>query len=200
MHGSGPEVGLLELQRFLIKERPAFGEAGTLYDIFDPRTQKPMGVIREKSGTLRKFLGKFLSKRFLTIELEVRETEDESLVFIVHRTMGLWRRRIEVYDADDHLMGYGENRGFSGRGGFWIYDRRNLPFAAIQVASRGQGCCFLAPDGRELGTVTRERTEPDREARAPANPYLVSIDDALAEQPLAKMLVLGAALAIATRK
>jgi hypothetical protein len=184
----------LELQRFLIKERPALGEAGTIYDIFDPGTQKTMGVVREKSGAVRKFLCKFLSKRFLTIELEVRETEDESLVFTVRGTTGLWRRRIEVYDADDHMMGYAESRAFSGRNGFWMYDRRSLPFAEIKAVLQGPDYRFQAADGRELGTVTRERRAPV--TQAPLNQYLVSTSDELAEQPLAKMLVLGAALAM----
>jgi hypothetical protein len=186
----------LELQRFLIKERAACGEAATIYDIFDPRTQETMGVVREKSGALPKFLRRFLGKRFLTTKLEVRETEDESLVFTVRRTTGLWRRRIEIYDADDHQMGCGESRSFCGRGTFWIYDRRNLPFAEIKGAFQGEGCCFLSADGRELGTVTGEWNAPVTQLRAPANHYLVSIGDELAEQPLAKMLVLGAAMAM----
>lgn len=185
----------MEAQRFLITDRAAPGETAIAYDIFDPKTQERVGVIREKSGSLPEFLRKLLSKRFLTIKLEVCETEDESLVFTVHRTMGWWRRRIDVYDADDHLMGYGENQAASGSG-FWIYDRRNLPFAEIKSSSRGRSCRFLAPDGRELGTVTGEWTAPGTNVRTPIDHYLVSIGDELAEQPLAKMLLLGAALAM----
>src|SRR5437870_1821496 len=97
---SGPEVGLLQLQRFLIRERLA-GQATTpIYDIFDPRTQEKMGTVLEKSRSLLESLFGFLSKRLLITKLEVRETEDESLVFTVHRTTRIWRRRVEVYDAD----------------------------------------------------------------------------------------------------
>jgi len=196
LHGSRPEVGLLELQRLLIQERAAGREALAVYDIFDPKTQEQVGVARERSGSLRKFLRRFLGKRLLTTKLEVRETEDESLVFTVHRTFGWWRPRIDVYDADDHLMGYGQNRASCGHGGYRIYDRRNLLFAEMKGALQGGNGCFLAPDGRQLGTVTRQWIEPRAEARVPASHYLVSISDELAEQPLAKMLLLGAALAI----
>lgn len=196
MHGSRPDVGLLELQRLLCKERAAGREGLAVYDVFDPTTQEQVGVVREQSGSLGRLLRRFLSPRLVTTTLEVRETEDESLVFMVHRAMGWWRRRIDIYDADDRWMGCGEKRAFWGQGGFWIYDRRNLPFAQIRGAFQSRGYRFLGPDGRELGTVTRERTEPRTEASAPVQHCLVSISDELAGQPLAKMLLLGVALVI----
>jgi hypothetical protein len=101
-----------------------------------------------------------------------------------------------VYDADDHLMGYGENPGYSRRGGFWLHDRSGVPFVEAKAGLRGQDCCFVGRDGRELGTVTRERNGPGEESGVPAKQYLVSIADELAKQPLAKMLLLGAALVI----
>src|SRR5207248_6611106 len=193
LHGTSPEVGLLERQRFGIAPRPARELETTVYDIFDPRTHEPLGVIRQQAGWLRNFLGRFLSQRFLTTKLEVRETEDESLVFTVRRTMGWWRQRIDVYDADDHWMGSGEQGGMYGRGGFWIFDARNLPLAEIRGALPAEGCRFQAPDGRLLCMVTREGTEPGWPVSAGANPYVVSIDETLAKQPLAKMLLLGTA-------
>jgi hypothetical protein len=191
LHSSGRELGVLELQRFLIKERAASAPAANTYGIFEPQTQDQVGIAREELGSLWRFLRSFLSRK-----LEVRETEDESLVFTVHRTVGWWRRRLEVYDADDYLIGYGEDRTVSGRDGFWISDRRGLPFAEVKESLRGRGCLFLGPDGRELGAVTSEWTGTGNESRASANHYLMSIGEELAEQPFAKMLLLGAALAV----
>src|SRR5262249_8002762 len=140
----------------LIKEQTACWGTARTYDIFDPQMQESIGVIREEPGSLRKLLRSFLSGTILPTKLEARETEDESLVFTVYRAVGLWRRRIEVYDADDHLMGYGLSRTFRGRGGFWIYDRTGLPIVEIKEAPRGRGCFLQSPDGRELVAVTRE--------------------------------------------
>ena len=109
--------------------------------------------------------------------------------------MALWRRGIEVYDADDHLIGYSDNRTFSGRGNFWVYDRRGVPFVEVKKSPQGRRCWFVGPDSRELGFLTSEETETGSEAAAVANLCLVSISEELAEQPLAKMLLLGAALA-----
>lgn len=139
----------------------------------------------------------FLKRVFRSTKLEARETLDESLVFTVQRTVALWRRGIEVYDADDHLIGYSDNRTFSGRGNFWVYDRRGVPFVEVKKSPQGRRCWFVGPDSRELGFLTSEETETGSEAAAVANLCLVSISEELAEQPLAKMLLLGAALALA---
>ena len=179
----------MELQRFLIQGRPHGGGTPAVYDIFDPPTQEQMGVIRERSARPLPWLHWLPSKRIGTAALEVRETEDESLVFTVYRTIGLWRCRIKVYDADDHLMGFGMRSGVVGRVRFWIYDRHDLPFAEIKDIF-GRTYSFLAPDGRELATATREQGGADR--------CLISISDLLAGQPLAKMLLLGGALALST--
>src|SRR5262249_6623865 len=128
-----------------------------------------------------------------TTQLEVRETQDESFVFSVRHSNGWWRRTIEVYDAEEHLMGSGETRGHKDAS-FWIYDQRNLPFAEMKASSPGGTLCFRAVDGRELGKV--DWNTPRTQSQAPGDHCFVSIGEELAEQPLAKMLLLGAALAM----
>src|SRR5213076_1482336 len=49
LHGLGPEVGLLEWQRFLIQERAAGAQAVTVYDILDPTLKEKIGIVREQS-------------------------------------------------------------------------------------------------------------------------------------------------------
>jgi hypothetical protein len=184
---SSYEIGLLELQRFLIKEPLAPREKGGAYAIFDPGTKQQVGVARAAPGLPARFLRWFVPRTLLPTKLVVYETEDESLVFTVSRVVNLWRQRIEIYDADDHFMGYGENSIFSGRSGFRFYDRRGLPFANVEGEIQGRRFRFVSRDGRELGVV-----EPGVDAGS----CLVSLHEELAEQPLAKMLLLGAALAI----
>jgi hypothetical protein len=193
LRDSGPELGLLESQRLLVQERSASSEAGASYEVVDPQTHSRLGIVRQERGALGKYVPPFFNKLFLSTKLEARETLDESLVFTVHETVALWWRGMEVYDADDHLIGYSDNRNISGRGNFWVYDRRGVRFVEVQGSFPGRRCCFVGPDGRELGFLT----SPGVETGAGANASLVSISEELAEQPLAKMLLLGAALALA---
>jgi hypothetical protein len=179
----------------LIKERSVCGQVGATYEIYDPQSQNRVGIVREEGGAVGKYLPVFLKKLIHSTKLEARETLDESLVFTVYRTIALWRRGIEVYDAEDHLIGYSDNWIFSERGIFWIYDRRGVPFVEVKASLRGRRCSFVDPEGRELGVLSNEETGTG--IGAGANPHLVSISEELLEQPLAKMLLLGAALAMA---
>jgi hypothetical protein len=210
--GSSYEIGLLELQRFLIKEQPAARAGGESYAIFDPRTQQQVGIARGEAGLLVRLLGWLVRSTLLPARLRVYETEDESLVFTVRRLASLWGQRSEIYDADDHFIGYGENRVFSGLSGFQLYDRRGLPFANAEGEIRSRTFRLVSRDGRELGVVAcppplstlspeEERVERgdglDSERGGESGACLVSLHEELAEQPLSKMLLLGAVLTIA---
>src|SRR5260370_27435310 len=92
LHSSSYELGLLELQRFLIKEQHAC--RGRVYALLEPSTQEQAGVARAELGTLARLLPGFVRRTFLPTRLEVCETEDESLVFPVRRVVGLWGQRI----------------------------------------------------------------------------------------------------------
>src|SRR5206468_552171 len=152
---SSYELGLLELQRFLIKDEPSPRQHAATYAILDPSTQEQAGIARAQFGPLARLLRGFVRRTFLPTRLEVYETEDESLVFTVRRMVGWWGQRVEIYDADDQAMGFGEQRLLSGGSGFCFYDRRGLPFAKLDGEFRELQFRFVSRDGRELGVVTR---------------------------------------------
>jgi hypothetical protein len=181
----------LELQQLLIREPPAPARTANTLAIFDALSNEQVGSAREEFASRWRSLHFFLNWTFLPTKLEVCETEDESLVFTVLWMAGWWRRRLEVYDADESLIGYGEQRALSGPRSFWVYDRRGLPFVEVQEALRGHNCCFMGQGGRELGAVTSAFSDVDT-----ARHYVVSIAEEVADQPFAKMLLLAAALAI----
>ena len=54
----------------------------------------------------------------------------------------------------------------------------------------------VTPDGIELGQVTKKWAGIGNELFTSADNYIVSIDDRLADQPVARTLLLAAALAI----
>jgi hypothetical protein len=187
---------MLELQRFLVKEQVAFLKTASTYDIFDPDTREQVGVAREEPGSFVKMLRLFVHKRFMPTRIEVRETEDESLVFTIRRPVSLWRNRVNVYDADDHLMGYFYSKLSPWGHGFWVYDGHNAPFAELKGDWVGWDFVFLTPDGHELGNVSKSWAGLGRELFTSADNYVLSIHDDLEDQPIAKMLLLAAALAV----
>ncbi len=190
------EVSLLDLQRFFIKERVAFLKTVDHFDIFNPDTEKQVASAREVASGLVRTLRWFISKKMMPTTVEIREAESEDLVFSIYRPFQLFRARVDVYDADKKKLGYFKSKLFSLGGGFWVYDTQHRLFAEVKGDWKGWNFKFLTPEGEELGLVTKKWAGLGKELFTSADNYLVAINDDLADQPVAKTLLLAAALAI----
>jgi uncharacterized protein YxjI len=187
---------MLELQNFLIKEQIAFLKTTDTYDIFNPDTGEQVGVANEVPGKLISVLRVVLSKKLMPTKVEVREHPEGALVFTIRKPVTVFRSIVEVYDGGDEKVGHFQSKLFSIGGGFWVYDRAGEPFAEVKGKWNGWEFTFATPEGVELGRVTKKWAGALQELFTSADNYVVSVADRLAEQPIAKMLLLAAALAI----
>ncbi len=186
---------MLDLQRFFVKEQVALLRTIDVYDIFDPDTQKQVGTAKETVGILNQLLRWFINKRLMPTTVEVRDRDDR-LVFSIRRPIQIFRARVEVRNAEHELLGHFQSKLFALGGGFWVYDSHDQQFAEIKGDWKGWNFRFLTPDGVELGLVTKKWAGLGKELFTSADSYIVSINDDLADQPVAKTLLLAAALAI----
>jgi uncharacterized protein YxjI len=191
---------MLECNAFAIKEHPKILSAVQSYDIADAETGELLGEARENIGVLTQTLRWFMSKHLLPTCLEVREKPDGSLLFSLKRGGYLFRSRVEVRDAMDVLVGYFKSKFFTFGGGFHVYDKDGKYFAEVKGNLIGFKYRFLTEDGGvELGQVSKKLAGlagVAREIFFSADNYFLSVNPDLAEQPLAKMLLLAATLAI----
>ncbi|HET6573262.1 MAG TPA: phospholipid scramblase-related protein [Fimbriiglobus sp.] len=187
---------MLESRRFLVKERVKVLASHHTYDILDADTGEPVGTADEVISGLTKLLRWFVSKQLMGTRVEVREKPDDSLVFTLSRGWYVFRSRVEVHDAQGALVGYLKSKLISWSGGFHVSDRDDRPFAEVTGNLIGFNYRMTTPDGAvELGRVSKQWKGIGRELFTSADWYLVEIDEDLDEQPMAKMLVLAAALA-----
>jgi uncharacterized protein YxjI len=186
---------MLDLQRFLIKEQVAMLRTVDVYDIFDPDSQEQIGQAREVISGLKQVLRWFINKQLMSTNVEVTD-DDGRLVFLIQRPFRFWRAQVNVLDPDGRLLGYFKSKLFSLGGGFWVYDDKDKQFAELKGDWKGWNFKFLTPDGGELGVVTKKWAGLGKELFTSADNYIVSITDDLADQPIAKCLLLAAALAI----
>lgn len=187
---------MLELQNFLIKEQTAFMKTSDTYDIFDPETGVQVGIAREVIGTLTTVLRFFIAKKLMPTKVEVREHPEGALVFVLKKPVALIREVVEVYDAQGEKIGYFKSKILTLGGGFWVFDKNDHQFAEVKGQWTGWEFKFLTPSGDELGQVSKKWGGAIRELFTSADTYVVSVADQLIDQPIAKMLLLGAALAI----
>lgn len=188
---------MLESRRFLVKERVKFLAAHQTYDIFDADTRDPIGTAEEEIGLLTRLCRWFVSKQLMPTRVEVREKPDDSLVFTINRGWFLFRSRVEIRDARGDLLGYFKSKLLTIGGGFYVYDKSDKQFAEVKGNLIGFKYRVLTPDGGfEMGKVSKEWGGVAKELFTSADTYLIDVNDDLHEQPVAKMLVLAAALAV----
>jgi uncharacterized protein YxjI len=187
---------MLESRRFLVRERVKFLASHHTYDIHDADTEELTGTADEAISALTRVMRWFVSKQLMGTRIEVREKPDDSLVFTLGRGWYIFRSRVEVHDAQGELVGYLQSKLISWSGGFYVYDRDDRLFAEVSGNLIGFKYRMTTPDGAvELGRVSKQWKGFGREVFTSADWYLVEIAEDLDEQPMAKMLVLAAALA-----
>lgn len=192
---------MLEHQRYLMKERVKYLSSVQSYDIYEGDDGKPdvIGVAEEKIGFVTQAMRWFVSKQFMPTLVEVREKPDDSLVFTIRRGWYLFRSRVEVHDSQGNLIGYFKSKLISWSGGFYVYDARDQQFAELKGNLIGFNYKILTPDRSvELGSVSKKWKgigEIARNLFTSADTYMIEVSPDLAEQPIAKMLILAAALA-----
>lgn len=187
---------MLESRRFLVKEQVKFLSSHHTYDIHDADTEELVGTADETISVLARVMRWFISKQLIGTRIEVREKPDDSLVFTLSRGWYVFRSRVEVHDALGVMVGYLRSKLISWGGGFHVYDRNDRPFAEVSGNLFGFKYRMTTPDGAvELGRVSKQWKGLSREVFTSADWYLVEVAEDLDEQPMAKMLVLAAALA-----
>lgn len=183
---------MLEADRFVVKQQAGFLKAKG-YDLYDAEREERVGEVAEARGGLAGVLRWVLPKGWLPTTVEVRDREG-AVVFKIRRGAFLFRGRVEVLNADDERIGRIQRKRFALAGGFRVIDADGKPFAEVKGNLFGSDYRILTPDGAELGRVAK-KWGGMKELFTGAGTYLVDVCDDLAEQPVAKMLVLAAALA-----
>lgn len=186
---------MLEADKFMIKEKVKFFKTHQTYDIFDYETEEQVGTAEEKISGLVKTLRWFIAKTLMPTKVEIRDEED-ALVFQIKRGVYFFRARVDVLNADGELIGYFKSKLFSFGGGFWVYDKKDKQFAEVKGNFIGFNYRIITPEGDELGKVTKKWGGLAKEMFTSADTYMIDIDEDLHDQPVAKMLVLAAAISI----
>ena len=189
---------MLEHNTFVIKEKVKIISNVQSYDILDAKGEL-LGTGQETIGVVTQMLRWVMSKQFLPTRLEVREKPDDSLVFSIRRGWYLFRSRVEVHDSQDQLVGYFKSKFFTISGGFHVYDKDDKHFAEVKGKLLGWNYRFLTPDGKvEMGQVSKKLGAMGilKEMFTSADTFGVEVSEDLEDQPMAKMLILAATLAI----
>jgi uncharacterized protein YxjI len=187
---------MFDRKTLLVKERVGFLRFVDTFDIYDPATGAQIGIARENTSLLLKLLRLLINKRLLPTRVEVREREDTPVLMTLRRGASLLRAKVTVRDAMDMEIGWFKSKLFSLGGGFHVLDAQQQPIADVKGDWKGWNFRFLAPDGSELGSVTKKWGGLGKELLTSADNYVIALADGRQLSQNIAMLLLAAGLAI----
>ncbi|MBD3675740.1 MAG: oxidoreductase [Planctomycetaceae bacterium] len=188
---------LLDLHQFVVKEHYGLLKMTDAYDILDPETQQKVGMARENISGGMKLLRLLINKRLLPTAVDVTEGEEGgAIAFRITRGFTFLRARVMVEDSSGEHIGYFKSKVFSLGGGFYVYDMQDNQVAEVKGNWKGRNFKFLSPSGNELGLVDMKWGGIGKELFTSADTYMVSLDEDAAQNRIATILLLAAALAI----
>ncbi len=188
---------MLTANKFVVTEQTKLLSAKGVYDIVDGDTRKPLGTAAvRKTGFMKLLLGLVFGKDRMTTTVDVRQKSDDAILFSVRRS-GFLFSKVQALDAERQVLGTYKTKKFSLAGGFHIYDKDGKHVTEIRGKMFKAEYKILMPDGKsEMGTVSKKWGGMAKELFTSAKTYAVEIAPRCAEDFTAKMLILGAAIAI----
>ena len=187
---------MFDRKTLLVKERVGFLRFVDTFDIHDPLTGAQIGIARENTSILLKLLRLLINKRLLPTRVEVRERDDTPVLMTLRRGASILSARVRVLDAMGTEIGLFKSKLFSLGGGFRVLDAEQQQIADVKGDWKGWNFRFLAPDGGELGRVTKKWGGLGKELLTSADNYIIALAEDRQLPRNTAMLLLAAGLAI----
>jgi uncharacterized protein YxjI len=179
---------LLDHNKFAVKSQSKAFSSKKGFEIVDGDNGQALGTAKDTTGFLASLLG--------GTTIEVRDTSSNAPLFTVART-GWLLKKDQVLDPQGQVVGRYKAKMFSLSGGFHVYDKDGKHLAEIQGKMLKSEYKFVTPDrSAEMGSVSRSWGGLAKSLFTGNDTYGVQIDPKFAKDSTAKMLILGATIAI----
>jgi len=195
-HANEGDGSLLNRRIFLVKERVAVLKLTDTYDIFDPASNRQIGIAKEVTPVWVTLLRLLVDKGKLPTKVNIFEDESQPPVASIHRGFTFLRSKIKVIGPGGKPLGYFRSKLISIGGGFHVFDNNDQQVAEVKGNWKGWDFRFLSKSGREIGAVTKKWAGLGKELFTSADNYVISISDLGSAGPEAGALLLAAGLAI----
>jgi len=179
---------LLDHNKFAVKSQSKVFSSKKSFEIVDGDNGQSLGTTKDTTGFLASLLG--------STRIEVRDGSSNAPLFTVARS-GWLLKKDQVLDPQGQVVGRYKAKMFSLSGGFHVYDKDGKHLAEIQGKMLKAEYKFVTPDrSAEMGSVSRSWGGLAKSLFTGNDTYGIQIDPKFATDSTAKMLILGATIAI----
>jgi uncharacterized protein YxjI len=179
---------LLSHSKFAVKSKSKLLSSKKSFEIVNPESEQLLGTGTDVTGFLGSLLG--------STKIEVRDSSNNELLFTVERT-GVILKKDVVMSPQGQIIGRYKSKAFSLSGGFHFYDKDGKHLGEIQGKMLKAEYKFVTPDrATEMGTVSKSWAGMAKSLLTGGETYGVQISPQFAEDQTAKILILGATIAV----
>lgn len=188
--------GVLDINRYFVRETTKLMKASYSYDILDPESGDVLMTCREQQMSRLTKLFRFSDLRRTTpFDLHVCDASG-SQVIRLKRGLSLLVSQVHVYDENNIPVGGFSLRPFSISGTFDVLDAAGDPVCELRGGMTGWNFQFLSPDEMELARVRKKWAGVGKELFASGSDYVLEIDEAVPPGGTTRQLLLASALCI----
>jgi uncharacterized protein YxjI len=163
------------------------------FEVKDEKGQL-VGSAEQSTGFMDQLLG--MIKGPPATKIEVRSKQDNGHAFTVRRR-GFLMKKVEAVNPAGEVVGRYKAKTFSLSGGFHVYDKDNKHIAEIRGKLFKAEYTIFTPDGKtEMGKVSKKWGGMAKELFSSGQTFGVQISPQFAEDTNAKIMILGAAIAL----
>ena len=181
---------LLDQNKFVVKSQSKTFSSSKAFEILDAESGQVLATAKDVTGFLPALLG--------SATIEVRDVSNNAVAFSVARS-GWFMKKDQVLNGQGEVVGRYKAKMFSLSGGFHMYDKDGQHLGEIQGKMFKAEYKFVTPDkNTEMGSVSRSWGGLAKSLLSGDNTYGVQIDPKFANDSRAKMLILGATIAVET--
>jgi len=184
---------MLKDNMFIVTPKTKLFSSRHSYEIRNESGQV-LGTAEQSTGLLAKMIG--MVKGPPSTKIEFRSKPDDSLAFAIRRK-GFLFKKVEAVDDKGEVVGRYKAKSFSLSGGFHVYDKNGKHIADIRGKLFKAEYTIVAPDGKtEMGKVSKKWGGMVKSLLTSDGTYGVQISPQFADDANAKILILGAAVAL----
>jgi uncharacterized protein YxjI len=177
---------LLDHIKFIVKSQSKALSSKKSYQILDEDGQA-LGTAQDTTA--------FFPSLFGLATIEVRDSSKDRPLFTVTRS-GWLLKKDQVLDAEGRVVGRFKEKMLSLSGGYHVYDHSGKHIAEIQGSLLKADYKFLTPEKKAMGSVSRTWGGLAKSLFTGNDTYGVQVEPQFAEDATAKMVMLGATIAV----
>jgi uncharacterized protein YxjI len=159
----------------VIKERVALVKLTDTYDVLDPETGTPIGVVRDEPSTFAKWARLAVDKRLLPTQIRIYENEGAAPVLTLCKAPAIFRTTVVLRDASGAEIARFRSKFFSLGGGFFVFDPAGRQIGEVKGNWVGWEFRLLDSSGREIGVVSKKWAGIGKELFTSADTYVVDV-------------------------